>query len=135
MCPTKEFLAKRYIIPLLSMSNKAIWSCTLNGSIAKYASNKGIWFKQEFIQDKIKIQWMVMGSSTNLLLISGELISSCTLNRSSTNYLSFKAISSCTLNSFKAITSCTLNCYLFYIIKLFSFCIIIYPSKAFLAIR
>ena len=32
------------------------------------------WFKQEFIQEKIKIHWMVMGSSTRILLIGGELI-------------------------------------------------------------
>ena len=32
------------------------------------------WLRQEFIQDKIKIQWMVMGSSINFLLIGCELI-------------------------------------------------------------
>ena len=31
-------------------------------------------FKQEFTEDKIKIQWMVMGSPTSLWLIGGELI-------------------------------------------------------------
>ena len=29
-----------------------------------------LWFKQEFIGDKIKIQWIVLGSSTSFLLIA-----------------------------------------------------------------
>ena len=33
-----------------------------------------VWFKREFIQDKIKIQVIVMGSSTSVLPIDGELI-------------------------------------------------------------
>ena len=33
-----------------------------------------IWFKQEFIQDKIKIQWMATVSPASLLLRDGELI-------------------------------------------------------------
>ena len=32
------------------------------------------WFKQDFIEDEIKIQCMVMGSLTSLLLTGGELI-------------------------------------------------------------
>ena len=32
-----------------------------------------LWFKQEFTQDKIKIQLMVMGSTTSSLLIGGVL--------------------------------------------------------------
>ena len=34
----------------------------------------GNWFKQEFIQDKIQIQWMVVGPPTSSLPIGGELI-------------------------------------------------------------
>ena len=29
-----------------------------------------LWFKQEFMRDKIKIQWLVLGSSTSFLLIA-----------------------------------------------------------------
>ena len=42
------------------------------------------WFKHEFIQEEIKMQWMVMGSPTSLPLTGGELIYT-QLNNNSNN--------------------------------------------------
>ena len=50
------------------------WPILRTSSSSHFPSHSGnVLFNEELIQDKTKIHWMVMGSSTSLLLTAGEL--------------------------------------------------------------